>query len=103
MSEHTTPAVIDDARPHYEDINTPVIFLLTAISAIVTYALIAAVQGLYFQWKNAELERVNARSVSAATTFLAQEKSLLETGSEERRIKPIRESMEKVVQQWGQR
>jgi amino acid transporter len=100
MSEHAAP-VVDDAQPHYQDINAPVVILLTVVTAIVTYALIALVQGYYFQWKNAQLERVNASSVTAASDYLAAERDLLTTGSKERNITPIADSMAKVVEQWA--
>jgi hypothetical protein len=96
MSEHPAP-VVDDAQPHYQDINAPVVILLTVVTAIVTYSLIALVQGYYFQWKNAELERVNASTVTTASAYLTGERELLVRGSDERKIKPIAGSMAKVV------
>lgn len=41
----------DDA-PSYDDINTPVIMLVGAISAIVTLITIFFVQGLCYHWQN---------------------------------------------------
>lgn len=100
MSDHT-PAVIDDAQPHYQDINAPVVILLTVVTAILTYSSIAFVQGYYFQWDKARVERQSAESVSSSTGYLMQERSLLSEGSAERKIKPIGESMSKIVAEWG--
>lgn len=100
MSKHS-PAVIHDGQPHYEDINTPVIFMLTLITAVVTYAMIAAAQGLYYQLKNAQLERNNGASVTMSAKYIAVEKSLIEAGSEERKITPIAESMASIVASLG--
>jgi sensor histidine kinase regulating citrate/malate metabolism len=100
MSEHPAP-VIDDAQPHYQDINTPVVILMTVIAAIVTYAAIAAVQGFYFQWKNAQLERVNAATVTTASAYMAAEKEMMAAGSEERKIQPIAEAMAETVKAWS--
>jgi hypothetical protein len=100
MSQHA-PAVINDAQPHYQDINAPVVILLTAVSAIVTYAMIALAQGYYFQWKNEAIAKQNAQSVSKSSVYLAEERSVLATGSAERKIKPIGVSMQKIVQELG--
>jgi hypothetical protein len=100
MSEHT-PAVIDDARPHYQDINAPVVILLTVVTAILTYSSIAFVQGYYFQWDKARVERQSADSVSTSTAYLMEERQMLSEGSVERKIQPIGESMSKMVGEWG--
>lgn len=100
MSQHA-PAVVNDAQPHYQDINAPVVILLTAVSAILTYAMIALSQGYYFQWKNEAVARQNAQSVSKSSVFLAGERSVLAEGSDERKIKPIGASMQKIVRELG--
>lgn len=100
MSHHA-PAVINDAQPHYQDINAPVVVLLTAVSAIVTYAMIALSQGYYFQWKNDAISRQNAQTVSKSSVYLAGERTILVEGSEERKIKPIGGSMQKIVLELG--
>lgn len=100
MSERS-PIVVADGQPHYEDINTPVILMLTVIAAVVTYALIAAIQGLYYQLKNAQIEAINARSVTMASEYMAKEKAELASGSDKKKIAPIAQSMETVVKQFG--
>ncbi len=100
MSEHI-PAVIDDAKPHYADINAPVVILLTVVTAILTYSSIAFVQGYYFQWDKSRVERQSADSVSTSTAYLMEERQMLSDGSEERKIKPIGQSMSKIVAEWS--
>lgn len=100
MSQHAPP-VLNDAKPHYQDINAPAVVLLTAVSAILTYAMIALAQGYYFQWKNNAVSKQNASTVSAASDYLEGQKSALAEGATERKIKPIGASMEKTVQKWS--
>ena len=47
----------DQEAPSYDDINTPVVLLVGAISAIVTLITIFLVQGLCYQWQNDYLTR----------------------------------------------
>lgn len=100
MSERQ-PIVEHDGNPHYEDINTPVIFMLTVIAAIVTYALVAAITGLYFQMKNAQLAAINATTVTMAAQEIAEQKAMLAAGDEEKNIKPIDQAMKQVVTDLG--
>ena len=100
MSEqqHT---VEHDGQPHYDDINTPLIFMLTGIAAILTYAVIAAISGLYFQMKNAEQAAINAETVTMASQQIATQKLLLSEGNQEKSIKPIGDAMKDVVEGLG--
>lgn len=100
MSERQ-PIVEHDGQPHYEDINTPLIFMLTAIAAIVTYALVAAISGLYFQLKNARQAAINAETVTMASKMIDEEKEKLAAGDSENSIKPIGEAMKDVVSGLG--
>lgn len=47
----------DQDPPRYDDINTPVVLLVGAISAIVTLITIFLVQGLCYHWQNDYLTR----------------------------------------------
>lgn len=47
----------DQETPSYDDINTPVVLLVGAISAIVTLITIFLVQGLCYHWQNDYLSR----------------------------------------------
>jgi uncharacterized membrane protein YcgQ (UPF0703/DUF1980 family) len=57
MTEHYSKNDDDHApvskRPHYEDIDVPMIFMVGVISAIVTFLVIGFVQGLSYRWENA--------------------------------------------------
>jgi hypothetical protein len=46
--------------PSYDDINTPVIVLVGAISALVTLLTIMFVQGLSYHWQNNYLKKRSA-------------------------------------------
>lgn len=100
MSERQ-PIVEHDGQPHYEDINTPLIFMLTAIAAIVTYAMVAAISGLYFQLKNARQAAINAETVTMASDMIRGEKEKLAAGDAANSIKPIDDAMKDVVSGLG--
>ena len=52
--------------PSYDDINTPVIVLVGAISAIVTLVTIMFVQGMCYQWKNSFIRQRSMEPTSSA-------------------------------------
>ncbi len=56
MTSETIDHVHDDT-PSYDDINTPVIVLVGAISALATLLTIMFVQGLCYHWQNSQVER----------------------------------------------
>lgn len=47
----------DHAKPRYDDVNIPVIFMLGTFSAIMTFVIICFVQGLYHSWNEASVQR----------------------------------------------
>lgn len=47
----------DHAKPRYDDVNIPVIFMLGTFSAIMTFVIICFVQGLYYSWNEASVQR----------------------------------------------
>jgi len=86
-------------KPSYEDVNTPVIFLVAAISAIVTLLIIMFVQGVYYQWSNSFLRDRNAKGAhTEAIATVEAQKKMLEGGEG---IVPIEDAMKKVVEQYG--
>ncbi len=100
MSERT-PIVEHDGMPHYEDINTPLIFMLTVIAAIVTYACVAAITGLYHQMKREQQALINAETVTMSAQIIADQKANLSKGDSENKIVPIGEAMKATVEQLG--
>lgn len=83
--------------PSYDDVNTPVIVLVGAISALVTLLTIMFVQGLCYHWQNSFLIR-NASGVEAMPSVVeieAQKEELVKSPV------PISLAMEKVVSKYG--
>ncbi|MEL7498480.1 MAG: hypothetical protein AAFN77_12785 [Planctomycetota bacterium] len=54
----------DQEAPRYDDINTPVVLLVGAISAVVTLITIFFVQGLCYHWQNSFLSSREAGPTS---------------------------------------
>ena len=83
--------------PSYEDLNTPVIVLVGAISAIVTILTIMFVQGVYYHWKASFLERRSQQAgVMPAVVQINEQKATLESCKV-----PIEDAMKKVVATYG--
>jgi hypothetical protein len=86
-------------KPSYDDVNTPVVLLVSAISAIVTLLTIMFVQGLYYQWSNSFLRDRNAVGThTASIATVDSQKKVLEGGDG---IVPIADAMKKVVEKYG--
>ena len=85
--------------PSYDDINTPVIVLVGAISAIVTLITIMFVQGLCYHWQNSFL-RMRSDEVEnmPAVVEITKQKEVLAGGEG---IVPIDEAIKKVVATYG--
>lgn len=79
--------------PSYDDVNTPVIMLVGAISAIVTLLIIYFVQGLAYHWQNSYLSPMDTQptSVTAVETINDQKLAL------EKASTPIETAMAEVV------
>ena len=96
---HDDRAEIEHEAPSYDDINTPVIVLVGAISALVTLLTIMFVQGLYYHWQNSYLKQRDAEVVSMpANEQINTQKSLLVSGEG---LAPISESMQKIIAKYG--
>ena len=83
--------------PSYDDVNTPVIVLVGAISALVTLLTIMFVQGLCYHWQNSFLIR-NAAGVEAmpsAVQIQEQKEDLYKSPV------PINLAMEEIVSKYG--
>ena len=83
--------------PSYDDINTPVIVLVGAISALVTLLTIMFVQGLCYHWQNSYLRKRSAEveNMPAVVQIDAQKAELLTAKV------PIQDAMKKVVANYG--
>ena len=103
MAENTTTTNDHESgdhghgKPSYDDINTPVVVLVGILSTIVTIAIIAAVQGLCYQWESSELREKSVVSWPAAQQ-VAEQKAMLEGGED---TIAIEEAMEKVIAEYA--
>ncbi len=85
--------------PSYDDINTPVIVLVGAISALVTLLTIMFVQGLCYHLQNSYLQSKSTDAVSMpANKQIAEQKQILSGGDG---IVPIDKAMRSVVAKYG--
>ena len=99
-TEHTNDHGHDEV-PSYDDINTPVIVLVGAISAIVTLITIMFVQGLCYHWQNSYLTRRSKEVENMpAVVEINKQKEVLEGGDG---IVPIEDAMKKVVATYGKK
>ena len=81
--------------PSYDDVNTAVIMLVGAISAIVTLLIIYFVQGLAYHWQNTHLRPMNTMPTSlTAVETIDQQKLAIEKAST-----PIDKAMASVVEE----
>ena len=85
--------------PSYDDINTPVIVLVGAISAIVTLITIMFVQGLCYHWNNSYLKKRAAQAENMpAVKQVADQRAQLNGGEG---LVAIDDAMQKVVATYG--
>jgi hypothetical protein len=84
-------------RPQYDDINVTVVVMVGIISAIVTFLIVVAVQGMAYRMEDTFLRAANSefRKDVAAETVAAQ-KALLDGGEGGAKV-PIEKAMELVV------
>jgi len=83
--------------PSYDDINTPVIVLVGAISALVTLLTIMFVQGLCYHWQKSEmLVRESEVENMPAVVQVDRQREELSTASVS-----IEDAMKKVVSTYG--
>jgi len=86
-------------KPHYDDVNAPVLAVLAVITAVVVFAIVASVQGFFNQMDNQKYYDNSFKTMGSK--FVADEQAALTNGSGERGITKIEESMKKVVKEAG--
>lgn len=103
-TENTTSENTESNKPSYDDLNIPVIVLIGAISAVVTYVMICFLQGLFYFWDDAiETKRQNYET----SPYQAQFDDQLEGLTLYRKAKdgkvaiPIGNAMDKVVEKFA--
>lgn len=95
----STTADSDVKRPSYDDVNTPVIVLIGAISAIVTLLSVMFVQGLCYHLQNSfERQRAEQVEFRPSKEVVQAQKKTLEGGDG---ITAISDAMTKVVSTYG--
>lgn len=64
-------------KPKYDDVNMPVVVLLSVLSAILTFVIIAFVQGLYYSWLDSMVQQDwNSRIKTPQEQVIADQKSI---------------------------
>ena len=91
------------SAPSYDDVNTPVVWLVAIISVLITFLTIALVQGMYYHWESAYLKM---RELQFETVNPPAKKEILEqqqllSGTVEGTIS-IEEAMKKVIEEYKQ-
>ena len=91
-------------KPSYEDLNVPVILLIGAVSAVITYVSIVFVQGLFYQWDSAlKAERQYGYSTSPYQEQIDNQQEALTVYRVDKKEKvaiPIGRAMEMVVEKF---
>ena len=96
-SENTNEGHGGHEPPSYDDVNTPVIVLVGAVSALVTLLTIMFVQGLCYHWQNSYMEKRSAEVENIpAVKQINRQKQELATATI-----PIDKAMQKVVANYG--
>ena len=91
-NENTGPAT---EGPSYDDVNTPVIVIIGAISAIVTLLVVMLVQGMCYHLQNRYLTQRTTEVVAMPSrVIMDQQKAAIVSGEG---ITPIAEAMKQVV------
>lgn len=77
-SKHEDGHAAGHKRPHYEDINVPMVCMVGVIAGIVTFLSIGFVQGLSYRWENAYVrERTYDVVNKPVRELIDEQKSLL--------------------------
>jgi len=102
-SEQSSDSQVDvahyDDKPSYDDINTPVVVMIGAISAIVTFLVIAFVQGLYNHWYSIVVEEQQTSQIDSVRAALIEEQKAQLLPNEQGRIS-IDEAMKNTLDEY---
>lgn len=90
------------ARPVYDDINIPILVMVGLVSAIVTFLIIAAVQGLAYRMEDSfqRASNIDVRGAKARSDMIDGQKSLLVGGELGAKV-PIDQAMDRVVERYS--
>ncbi len=98
-----TETAPEPVGPRYDDINTPVILMAGAISAIITVCTIFFVQGLYYQWSNSYIRERSTDYVNESVLEIVNGQKALLNGNQEQGVKPVSETMNEVISEFGKK
>ena len=98
-SNETTSGDAAVYHPSYDDVNTPVIIVIGAISAIVTLLVVMFVQGLCYHLQNSFLRERSLEVESRPSREIVEAQKQVLVGGEN--ITPIDDAMAKVVATYG--
>lgn len=93
----------ETTAPSYDDINTPVILMVGAISVIITICTIFFVQGLYYQWVNGYIRDRSLDYVNEPVREIVEGQKALLNGNAEKGIVSVEETMKKVIEEFGEK
>ena len=88
-------------QPRYYDFNMPVIIMVAVISTILVVVTIAFVQGLYYQWANSYIRARSTDYVNQPVQQIIDAQKKMLDGNAENGVKPVAETMEQIVEQYG--
>ena len=88
-------------QPRYYDFNMPVIIMVAVISTILVVVTIAFVQGLYYQWANSYIRARSTDYVNQPVQLIIDAQKEMLDGNAENGVKPVAETMEQIVEQYG--
>ena len=89
------------AKPRYDDINIGVVLLIGAISAIVTFLLIAFLQGLWGNWNNSVVRERSYDTVNQAQVDIIDSQQAKLAGVPEAGVISIDQAIDEVVAAYG--
>lgn len=90
------------AKPSYDDVNIPVLFMVVIISALITALIVAFVQGLAYRWENYYIrEQVYGRGNRAVTEIIEGQKNNLANVEGKPGQVAIEEAKNRVIRAFG--
>jgi hypothetical protein len=90
------------AKPSYDDINVPILVMVGLVSTIVTFLIIATVQGLAYRMGDSfqKASNIDVRGAKAVRDLIDSQKALLAGGELGAKV-PIDQAMDRVVERFS--
>ena len=87
--------------PNYDDINTPVVVMVGVISIVITICTIFFVQGLTYHWQNGYIRERSYDFVNEPVRVIVEDQKKVLEGNSEKGIKPVEETIQDVIAEFG--